>query len=67
MAYYVGLTEEQMDRLTTIVACHIDLNIGEKIKQEMKRGNSLAVERLINTKNQDSDILSKLLNSSKTK
>lgn len=56
----IQLTQEQLDRLTTIVSCHLDLNIDAGIQKAMKAGNVGQTKTLMTTKEQDSNILQAL-------
>lgn len=56
----VMLTEEQLERLKTVVACNIDLNIQKNINEAMKAGNESAVQDYIKVKEFDNSIIEAL-------
>lgn len=56
----IDLTPEQLNRLKTIVACHVDLSIQSKIDEAMQKMEAEEVARLITIKREDQLILAKL-------
>lgn len=62
----IQLTQEQFDRLTTILSCHLDLNIDAGIQKAIKAGNIGQAKTLLITKDQDSDILQTLYAAGRT-
>lgn len=53
----VQFTREQLERLTAILSCHLDLNIDPCLQKAMKAGNIERTKELMDTKDQDSAIL----------
>lgn len=53
----VQFTPEQLERLTVILSCHLDLNIDPRIQKVMKTGNIKRTKELMDMKDQDSAIL----------
>lgn len=62
---HIELNEEDYQRLLIIVGCHIDITIGEKIKDNAKRNNLAEAVRLQGVKESDQLIYNQLLEAKK--
>lgn len=56
----VTFTRTEFERLTTIIACHVDLNIQPQLNDAMKKQAESEVARLMAVKAGDMAILEKL-------